>query len=134
MSDNDTRRSIDKVLLAGMRRDLDHALDFDPRDPLAGLTREQLSGPQLERRTVLRLLAAGGVLSAAHLLPAAHRPSFAAAGGTLNAGWSGVGEITTLDPAQMNQVLQFQITSNVLSGLTHIDPDLVAQPDLAIDW
>src|SRR5690606_18366573 len=43
-------------------------------------------------------------------------------------------EITTLDPAQINQVLQFQIASNVLSGLTHITPDLVAEGDLAVDW
>ena len=117
------------------RRDLDHALDFDPADPLVGLTREQLSGPQLERRTVLRLLAAAGMLTTAHLLPQTQRRAFAAeGGGTLNAGWSGVGEFTTLDPAQINQVLLFQIASNVLSGLTHIDADLVAQPDLAIDW
>ena len=34
----------------------------------------------------------------------------------------------------MDQVEQFQITSNVLSGLTHIDGDFVAQPDLASDW
>jgi len=75
------------------------------------------------------------LLTTAHLLPQAQRRAIAQeTGGTLNAGWSGVGEITTLDPAQINQVLQFQIASNVMSGLTHIDPDLVAQPDLAVDW
>ncbi|MGH6904513.1 MAG: ABC transporter substrate-binding protein, partial [Geminicoccaceae bacterium] len=55
-------------------------------------------------------------------------------GGELGCGWSGVGEIRTLDPAQINQVLQFQISSNVLSGLTHIDAELVAQGDLAEEW
>ncbi|MFQ5973381.1 MAG: ABC transporter substrate-binding protein, partial [Alphaproteobacteria bacterium] len=45
-----------------------------------------------------------------------------------------VGEIRTLDPAQINQVLQFQISSNVLSGLTHINPQLVAEGDLAESW
>ena len=43
-------------------------------------------------------------------------------------------EIQTLDPAQMNQVLEFQITSNVLSGLTHINAELTAEGDLATDW
>ena len=40
----------------------------------------------------------------------------------------------TIDPAQINQVLQFQIASNVLSGLMHIDNSLVAQGDLAESW
>ena len=76
-----------------------------------------------------------GTLTAAHLVPGATRMASAAeAGGTLNCGWSGVTEIITLDPAKIDQVLQFQVTSNVLSGLMHIDNDLVAQGDLAEDW
>ncbi|MGH6922011.1 MAG: ABC transporter substrate-binding protein, partial [Geminicoccaceae bacterium] len=55
-------------------------------------------------------------------------------GGTLEGGWSGVSEIRTLDPARIDQVEQFQITSNVLSGLTHSNGEFVAQPDLAADW
>lgn len=118
-----------------MKADHDHALDFDPGDPLVGLHRSDLAGPQLERRTVLRLLAASGALTAVHLLlPGVAPDAHAAAGGTLKAGWAGVGEFRTLDPAQINQVLLFQIASNVLSGLTHIDPQLVARGDLAIDW
>ncbi len=120
--------------LQAMKQDFDRAQDFDPRDPMFGLDRQALSGPRLERRTVLRLLAASGALTAAHLLPGAGVRPAAAAGGTLKAGWSGVGEFRTLDPAQINQVLLFQIASNVLSGLTHIDPKLVAQGDLAVDW
>jgi peptide/nickel transport system substrate-binding protein len=116
--------------------DLKEAYDFDPRDPLFGLSRAELSGPRLERRTVLRLMAASGTLTAAHLLPgfAPRSASAQQGGGTLEAGWSSVSEISTLDPAQINQVQQFQISSNVLSGLTHIDPDFVAQPDIAADW
>ncbi len=120
--------------LKSMKEEFDRAQDFDPRDPMFGLDRQTLSGPRLERRTVLRLLAASGALTAAHLLPGAGVRPAAAAGGTLKAGWSGVGEFRTLDPAQINQVLLFQIASNVLSGLTHIDPKLVAQGDLAVDW
>ena len=117
-----------------MKSRWDEANDFDPADPMAGLNRQDISGPNLERRTVLRLLAASGALSAAHLMPGAVPQAQAASGGTLRAGWSGVGELRTIDPAQINQVLLFQIASNVLSGLTHINPALQAEGDLAIDW
>ena len=123
------------VAQARIRDKLADAYDFDPRDPLFGLSAAALSGPRLERRVVLRLLAAAGMLTAGHLVGAPH-PARAQgkAGGTLNCGWAGVGEIVTLDPAQINQVLQFQISSNVLSGLMHINAELVAQGDLAESW
>ena len=91
----------------------------------------------LKRRTVLRLMAAAGTLTAAQLLPTPFTGTAHAAaksGGTLTAGWAGVGEFRTLDPAQINQVLLFQIASNVMSGLMHIDAQLVARGDLATDW
>jgi peptide/nickel transport system substrate-binding protein len=118
-----------------IREELRQAHDFDPRDPLFGLSRSELSGPRLDRRTTLRLLAAAGTLSAWHLMPGQGvRRAAAQSGGELSAGWSGVGEFRTFDPAQINQVLLFQIASNVLSGLTHINPELVAEGDLAEDW
>ncbi len=119
-----------------IENDLEDAYDFDRRDPLFGLSKERLSGPRLDRRTVLRLMAASGTLTAAHLVPGlAPRPAFAQErGGELRCGWSGVSQITTMDPARIDQVAEFQISSNVLSGLTHIDGSFVAQPDLAQDW
>ncbi len=131
---------------------LKDAHDYDPKDPLFGLSREELRGPRLSRRSVLRLLAAAGMLTAAQVIVACAPAAAPAAGttegtasdtgaapaapsgGELVAGWGGTAEITTLDPAQINQVLQFQIASNVLSGLTHITPDLIAEGDLAVDW
>jgi peptide/nickel transport system substrate-binding protein len=113
------------------------AHDFDPRDPMFGLTRDDMSGDRISRRATLRLLAAGGALTVAHVLPGlAPKPARAAAhgGGELRAAWGGVAEITTLDPAQIDQVLQFQVASNVLSGLMHINNDLVAEGDLAESW
>ncbi len=124
-------------LIKKAKNELKDAYDFDPKDPLYGLTTDNLSGEKLSRRTTLRLLAAGGALTLANVLPGL-RPGSALAGGhsggELKCAWSGVGEIVTLDPAKINQVLQFQIASNVLSGLMHINNALVAQGDLAESW
>lgn len=127
----------DPKLRSHLRKLWDEAHDFDPKDPLFGLSAREMSGPKLSRRATLRLLAASGALTTAHLMPGGLTGAAQAqgtAGGTLNCGWAGVAEVVTLDPAKMDQVLQFQITSNVLSGLMHIDNELVAQGDLAEDW
>ena len=119
-----------------LRAEWTAAHDFDPRDPMLGLDRQELCGPRMSRRATLRLLAASGALTAAHLMPGPVGRAMAQGtpGGTLTCGWAGVGEITTLDPAQIGQVLQFQVTSNVLSGLMHINADLIAEGDLAESW
>ena len=120
-----------------LRKEFEEAYDFDPKDPLFGLKGSELSGPKLGRRAFLRLMAAAGMLTLTDLLTASFSDGPQAAGvkgGELKAGWSGTQEITTLDPAQINQVLQFQISSMVLSGLTHINPNLTAQGDLAESW
>ncbi|MCP5150417.1 MAG: hypothetical protein H6983_17660 [Ectothiorhodospiraceae bacterium] len=127
--------SLTDAQLAKMRAEWDDAHDFDPRDPLFGLTREELGGPKLSRRAALRLFAAAGTLTAAHLVPSFGIPNARAqSGGHLRCGWANVGEISTLDPAKMNQVLQFQITSNVLSGLMHLDAQFVPYGDIAENW
>jgi ABC-type transport system substrate-binding protein len=127
----------EKKLLKRAEAEMRDAYDFDPRDPLFGLSKDDLRGNKISRRATLRLLAAGGALSLAQVLPGL-RPAPALAqgqsGGVLNAAWADVAEITTLDPAQIGQVLQFQITSNVLSGLMHINNELVAEGDLAESW
>lgn len=127
----------DKDLIKKAKQEMRDAYDFDPRDPLFGLNKDDLRGNKISRRTTLRLLAAGGTLGLAQVLPglrAAPAMAAAHAGGELNAAWAGVGEITTLDPAQIGQVLQFQIASNIYGGLMHIDNNLVAQGDLAESW
>ncbi len=124
-------------LIKRAQQELREANDFDPRDPLFGLSRDDMRGPKMSRRATLRLLAAGGALTMAQVLPGLRpTPAMAAAhgGGELRAAWGGVSEIVTLDPARINQVLQFQIASNVLSGLMHINNELVAEGDLAESW
>ena len=51
-----------------LQKELGDAYDFDPADPMAGLTTADMSGNKLTRRTVLRLMAASGTLTAASLL------------------------------------------------------------------
>ena len=41
-----------------LQKELGDAYDFDPADPMAGLTTADMSGNKLTRRTVLRLMAA----------------------------------------------------------------------------
>lgn len=54
-------------------------------------------------------------------------------GGQLKAAFF-VGEFTNLNPSYVNQALQFALTSNIIAGLTRLDKDLVAQPEVAESW
>ena len=118
-----------------IKNELKDAYDFDSKDPLFSLGKEELSGPSMSRRAALRLMAAAGTLSIWHLMPGGGTGKALAAGsGTLRCGWAGVPEIQTIDPAKINQALQFQISSNIISGLMHIDAKLVPQGDLAESW
>lgn len=114
--------------------DLKWAIGFDSEDPRLGLNWEDLSSDRINRRTFLRLAIAAGALR--YLSPLL-RPTPVLAqgrpGGELKAAW-GVREFSNFDPAYVNQVVQFQVTSNVLSGLTHIDAGLIPRPDLAESW
>src|ERR687891_889404 len=96
-----TRRDEERI-----REELRHAHDFDRRDPLFGLSRSELSGPRLDRRTTLRLLAAAGTLSAWHLAPGiGTRRAAAQAGGEPPAGGGGGGEIRPPPPGPIKQGL-----------------------------
>ncbi len=44
--------------------ELNDAYDFDPVDPMVGLSHHDLSGAKLSRRATLRLLAGAGALTA----------------------------------------------------------------------
>ncbi len=54
-------------------------------------------------------------------------------GGHMNLG-NRVSEFTNLNPPTINQVIQFSITAEVLSGLVQLDPELRPVPDIAESW
>ena len=104
-----------------------------------------LSGPRVSRRTLMQVAAASGAVGYASRLasvsatPARQRPAFALRqepklGGELRWGYS-IGQIPTLDPAQVNLgAVAGQLLANLFSGLVQFDTDLSVIPDLAEDW
>lgn len=119
------------------RKEIEEALDFDPQDPKLGIDDWSVfSSDQVSRRSMLRLFAASGMFWAMSATWPGRTPVLAqepTRGGVLQAGWN-VNEIRTLDPPFIDQVLQFQVASNVFNGLAHVDAGLVPQPDLASGW
>jgi len=105
-----------------------------------------LSGPRVSRRTLLQLAVASGATGyAAQLSHAAASESGrqrvarnlqqeAKQGGELRWGF-GLGQIPTLDPAQVNLgIVAGELLSNLFSGLVQFDEQLGIIPDLAEDW
>ena len=109
-----------------------------------------LSGPYVSRRTMLKLAAATGATGFANWLVARNRAAAAPyrwsaaaraaavqeakPGGTLNWGF-GLGQIPTLDPAQVNLgIVAGELLANLFSGLVQFDEQLGLIPDLAETW
>jgi len=104
-----------------------------------------LSGPRVSRRALLELAAASGAAGyatrIAHTAAAPVKHNAARArhqepqqGGELRWGF-GLGQIPTLDPAQVNLgVVAGELLSNIFSGLVQFDEELGIVADLAEDW
>ncbi len=105
-----------------------------------------LSGPRVSRRTMMKLAAASGAGGFAGWLAVRERAMAvgrnvaraarqeAKAGGTLRLGF-GLGQIPTLDPAQVNLgIVAGELLSNLFSGLVQFDEQLGIVPDLAESW
>lgn len=105
-----------------------------------------LSGPHVSRRTLLQLAVASGASGYAARLSnavasapisakqAGSRSQEAVQGGELRLGF-GLGQIPTLDPAQVNLgIVAGELLSNLFSGLVQFDEQLGIIPDLAEDW
>ena len=60
----------DEQTVEQAKREYDDAYDFDAKDPLFGLRKEELRGPRMTRRSVMRLLAAAGALAFTDVLTA----------------------------------------------------------------
>lgn len=105
-----------------------------------------LSGPRVSRRTLLQLAAASGATGYATQLANASASGSATQragralgqeprqGGELRWGF-GLGQIPTLDPAQVNLgIVAGELLSNIFSGLVQFDEELGIIPDLAETW
>ncbi len=104
-----------------------------------------LSGPRVSRRTLMQVAAASGATGyasrLAHVSAAPARQRAARTmrqepkpGGELRWGYS-IGQIPTLDPAQVNLgAVAGQLLANLFSGLVQFDEELNVIPDLAEDW
>jgi peptide/nickel transport system substrate-binding protein len=104
---------------------------------------EAVSGPVVDRRTTIGLLAAAGMSGLAgyaERLDASENEESAALqgqpqqGGSLTAAWSGGSGVRKLDPPTINLGQEFQIAANIFSGLVTLKEDLTVQGDLARDW
>ena len=105
-----------------------------------------LSGPRVSRRTLLNVAVASGAVGYASRLvgagaagPPVRRNAMAlrqdpTPGGTLRWGF-GLGQIPTLDPAQVNLgIVAGELLSNIFSGLVQFDEELGIVADLAEEW
>ncbi|MBA2776301.1 MAG: ABC transporter substrate-binding protein [Chloroflexia bacterium] len=103
-----------------------------------------LSGPRVSRRTLLNVAVASGAIAyASQLAGVAAVPARPNAlslrqdpvqGGTLRWGF-GLGQIPTLDPAQVNLgIVAGELLSNLFSGLVQFDEELGIIADLAEEW
>jgi peptide/nickel transport system substrate-binding protein len=105
-----------------------------------------LSGPRVSRRTLMQVAAASGAAGYATRLAGAAAAGPATGqrrrslrqdvkqGGELKWGF-GLGQIPTLDPAQVNLgIVAGELLSNLFSGLVQFDEELAIVADLAEDW
>lgn len=100
-----------------------------------------LSGPRVNRRTLLQLALASGAGGYARQLSASSAaPQYRVSrqepivGGTLRLGM-GLGDIPTLDPAQETTgIIAGELLTNLFSGLVQFDEELGIIPDLAETW
>jgi peptide/nickel transport system substrate-binding protein len=123
----------------------------------SGLTDDDLSGPVIDRRTTVKLLAAAGVTglagctgdsgdgggggggdggsteSAESTESGDSTAESGSMGGRLSAGWF-TGSIDVLDPPYISVGQYFQVAANVFNGLVTLNQDLTVRGDLAKDW
>lgn len=116
------------------------------------LKTSDLEGPEVDRRTTIKLFATAGVMGAAGLAGCADNgqqgngaeggggtgtgtdaPASAKKGGSIEVGWL-IDELVELDPHYVDLGHQIQVHSNVFNGLVKIDENNKLVGDLATDW
>lgn len=118
------------------------------------MTDEDLSGPELDRRTTMKLLSAVGITGLAGCSSGNEETTTEEKGGDqgtstgtteetdntsekyggkLNAAWN-TGELNQLDPHLANLGYEIQVAGNIFSSLLTTTKDLKVKGDLATDW
>lgn len=127
---------------------------------LDNITDEELSGPEVDRRTTLKLLSATGMAGLAGCTGGdgtqdttttgapdtnttsattttseeeTETPTSEKMGGRLKAGWF-TGSVDNLDPSYITVGINAQIMANIFNGLVQVTNDLEVVGDLAKDW
>ena len=109
--------------------------------------KSDLEGPKIDRRTAIKLFAAGGVSSLAGCAGESGDPGEGdtedaatsaeteggSAGGSITAGWN-IDQIEYLDPHYIDKGQEIYLSSNIYSGLVKIGSDGSITGDLAKDW
>lgn len=104
-----------------------------------GVTDEDLSGPTVDRRTMMKLMGAGGAsmaVAGCTSNPGATDQTTtggSVGGGTLQAAWF-IDEITDLDPVVNSTGTFEQLSMNLYSGLLRTTKNFELQGDIAKDW
>lgn len=120
------------------------------------ITKDELEGPKIDRRTTMKLLAAGGLSGLAGCTgndgddgddtdsgastdsgstdeTEKPTPSGDVRGGSIEAGWA-FDAVEVLDPHYVDLYQQITIFSNIFSGIVKINRDGEIVGDLATDW
>ncbi|ERG96158.1 ABC transporter substrate-binding protein [Haloquadratum walsbyi] len=109
--------------------------------------KSDLEGPEIDRRTAVKLFAAGGISSLAGCAGGSSDPSggdtgdaetgsesaSGSGGGSITAGWN-IDQIEYLDPHYIDKGQEIYLSSNVYSGLVKIGADGSITGDLAKNW
>lgn len=106
---------------------------------MPGISREDLEGPKIDRRTTMKLLGSAGMGSLMAGCTGGDDESNggesgqAQSGGTITAGWL-TDVIEDLDPHQVELATEIEIHSNIFSGLTKLNENVEIVGDAAQDW
>ena len=103
---------------------------------MPSISREDVEGPKIDRRTTMKLLGSAGIGSLMAGCTGGDETEASGqmqSGGSITAGWL-TDAIENLDPHQVELATEIEIQSNIFSGLTKLNKDIEITGDAAKDW